>query len=207
LPLAIRLAGGHDPEVSQWAGERIAVGIFDIFKSMFGNKAEQEEVAPVEPSLPLPPVERRTRRRLNARPGTRVLIIDDSRTIVAALRKILHSAGFKTMEALDAETGIELLKTRSVEIIFLDIVLPGMNGFSALRLLRKDPDTRLIPVIMMSGNEQATEQFFGSRIGADDFMKMRFSRLEVFSRIERLLDGNLVPRRQLMARAPVPARG
>jgi len=180
------------------------VGIFDIFRSMFGKT---EEPAPVEPSLPLPPVERRTRRRLNARPGTRVLIIDDSRTIVAALKKILHSAGFKTLEALDAETGIELLKTHPVEIVFLDIVLPGMNGFSALRVLRRDPATRGIPIIMMSGNEQATEQFFGSRIGADDFMKKPFSRLEVFSRIERLLDGNLVPKRQLMMRAPAPARG
>jgi twitching motility two-component system response regulator PilH len=48
---------------------------------------------------------------------------------------------------------------------------------------------------MMSGNEQATEQFFGTRIGADDFMKKPFSRIEVFARIERLLDENLVPRR------------
>ena len=60
------------------------------------------------------------------------------------------------------------------ELIFLDIVLPGMNGFAALRAIRRDPMLRDIPVIMMSGNEQAMEKFFGTRIGADDFMKKPF---------------------------------
>jgi twitching motility two-component system response regulator PilH len=55
--------------------------------------------------------------------------------------------------------------------------------------------TREIPVIMISGNEQATEQFYVHRIGADDFMKKPFSRGEVFARIERLLDAHQVPHR------------
>lgn len=76
-----------------------------------------------------------------------------------------------------------------------------MNGFAALRALRRDGCTWQIPVIMMSGNEKATEQFFGTRIGADDFMKKPFSRLEVFSRIEQLLDEDLVPRRRIVKSA------
>lgn len=140
-------------------------------------------------------VERRKRTRINAREGTKVLIIDDSRTIVTALRKFLRSAGYETLEALDAESGLELLHAHKPDLIFLDIVLPGMNGFATLRAIRRDPTTRDIPVIMMSGNEQAMEQFFGTRIGADDFMKKPFSRYEIFFRIERLLDENLVPRR------------
>ena len=60
---------------------------------------------------------------------------------------------------------------------------------------------------MMSGNEQAMEQFFGTRIGADDFMKKPFSRHEVFFRIERLLDAELVPRRAppRLAEEPTPS--
>nr|WP_221229613.1 response regulator [Niveibacterium umoris] len=123
------------------------------------------------------------------------MIVDDSPTIVAALRKMLNSAGYVTLEALTAEEGIEIARDLTPDIIFLDIVLPGMNGFAALRTLRRDAVTRDIPVIMISGNEQATEQFFGTRIGADDFMKKPFSRLEVFARIERLLDADMVPRR------------
>ncbi len=139
--------------------------------------------------------ERRRNKRINARDDTRVLIVDDSPTIVFALKKILRSAGFITFEASDAEAGIALARQEAPDLIFLDIILPGANGFSALRTLRKDDSTAHIPVIMISGNEQATELFFGSRIGADDFMKKPFSRYEVFARIERLLDDNLVPRR------------
>ena len=139
--------------------------------------------------------DRRVKERRNAAPGTRVLIIDDSATIVALLRRMLRQNELATLEAGDAEAGIELARTERPDLIFLDIVLPGMNGFAALRNLRKEPTTRDIPVIMISGNEQATEQFYAHRIGADDFMKKPFSRAEVFARIERLLDAQRVPRR------------
>jgi len=139
-------------------------------------------------------VERRNRKRLNTHKGRRVLIVDDSPTVLAALKKILRSAGCITLEAADAEKGLELAKHEKPDLIFLDIVLPGMNGFAALRLMRRDPVTQHIPVIMISGNEQATEQFYAKRIGADDFMKKPFLRHEVFARIENLVDANKLER-------------
>lgn len=148
--------------------------------------------------------ERRSKQRVNAREGTRVLIIDDSKTVVTVLKKFLRSAGYETFEALDAEAGLSIIRENPPQLIFLDIILPGMNGFAALRAIRRDPTTRDIPVIMMSGNEQAMEQFFGSRIGADDFMKKPFSRHELFFRIERLLDNNFVPRRVQRASDTTP---
>ncbi len=175
------------------------MSIFKTFKTIF---AKSGEARGEDLESPAESTERRGRSRRNAREGTRVLIIDDSPTIVAALRKFLRSAGYVTLEAGDAESGIELARTEKPELIFLDIVLPGMNGFAALRVLRRDPVTRDVPIIMISGNEQATEQFFGSRIGADDFMKKPFSRFEVFARIERLLDSNGAPRRLIAASSP-----
>lgn len=139
--------------------------------------------------------DRRVKDRRNAAPGTRVLIIDDSATIVALLRRMMRQNELATLEAGDAETGIEIARNEVPDLIFLDIVLPGMNGFAALRMLRRDPVTRDIPIIMISGNEQATEEFYVQRIGADDFMKKPFSRTEVFARIERLLDERCKPRR------------
>ncbi len=150
---------------------------FELFRRFFG------------------PQERREKPRINPREGTRVLIIDDSPTIVALLKKILQQSGLSTLEAGDAETGVAMALAQRPNLIFLDIVLPGMNGFAALRQLRKEPATRETPVIMISGNEQATEQFYAQRIGADDFMKKPFSRSEVFARIERLLDPDMVPKR------------
>ena len=140
------------------------------------------------------PGEGRSRKRLNSHLERRVLIIDDSATIVAALRKMLRSAGCVTLEAMDAEKGLEMVLQEKPELVFLDIVLPGMNGFAALRLMRRNPLTRDIPVIMISGNEQATEQFYAKRIGADDFMKKPFSRYEVFARIDALIESNKLRR-------------
>lgn len=175
------------------------MGIFDKLGTLFGKP--RPVVEPVKPALAVPVTtaaqqERRVRTRLNAKEDTKALIIDDSPTIVAALKKILRSAGYVTLEAFDAESGVEIARQEKPDLVFLDIILPGMNGFAALRAIRREPLTRDIPVIMISGNEQATEQFFGSRIGADDFMKKPFSRFEVFARIERLLDVEGVPRRK-----------
>jgi len=156
----------------------------------------------VEAAVAPPPVddgyegpERREKPRLNVRPGTRVLIVDDSTTIVAVLRKMMQQNGFQTLEAYTAEEALELARDLVPDLIFLDIVLPGMDGFAALRALRREPATKQVPIIMISGNALATEQFYVQRIGADDFMKKPFSRPEVFARIERLLDEDGVPRR------------
>lgn len=169
------------------------VGILEQIMAVFrrGPQLPQQQPQTAQQQ----PVERRQRLRINAREGTRVLIIDDSKTVCAVLRKFLRSAGYETIECLDAESGLVALKERRPELLFLDIMLPGMNGFAALRTIRRDPATRDTPVIMMSGNEQAMEQFFGTRIGADDFMKKPFSRYEVFFRIEHLLDDDFIPRR------------
>ena len=157
--------------------------MFEFFKRVLGMSA--------------PAGARRQQQRVNARSGMRVLIIDDSSTVVATLRRMLEQNGYEVIEALDGEKGVELATENPPDLIFLDIILPGINGFAALRQLRRHERTREVPVIMMSGNEQATEQFYAQRIGADDFMKKPFSRAELFSRIEKLLDVSLMPRRHL----------
>ena len=166
------------------------MGLLSYVRSLF--RGEPEELSDQPESMAS---ERRGNERVDAREGTRVLIIDDSKTVVLAIKRFLRSAGYETFEAYDAESGLRMIHEKAPELIFLDIMLPGMNGFSALRMIRRDPLTRDIPVIMMSGNEQAMEQFYGSRIGADDFMKKPFSRDELFFRIGRLLDDDCVPRR------------
>ncbi len=174
------------------------MGIWAQLKRWWVSREQSESAASrlLPPPVTVMPVDRRVRGRINARAGTKILIIDDSPTIIASLTKMLQTGGYVFFQANDGETGVALARTRRPDLIFLDIVMPGMNGFAALRALRREPATKSIPVIMMSGNEHATEQFFGSRIAADDFMKKPFSRMEVFARIESLLDMYLVPRRR-----------
>ena len=168
------------------------MGIMQRLMRLFGQPppVAGEQIEPASDGI-----ERRQKERKPTTPGIKVLIIDDSTTIVALLRRMMRQNDFETLEAGDAEGGIELARTEVPHLIFLDIVLPGMNGFNALRVLRRDPITRHIPIIMISGNEQATEEFYVHRIGADDFMKKPFARAEVFARIERLMDEDGTPRR------------
>ena len=198
--LSLRSATLADPtEAGTTAG--IHMGIFDRF---WGSTRKAEPApspvaaptatAPVDTAAPTP--ERRNRKRKNANRGAKALIIDDSATVVAALRRMLRSAGYATREAADAESGLALIAQDPPDLVFLDIVLPGMNGFGALRVIRKTPSTQHIPVIMISGNEHATEQFYANRIGADDFLKKPFSRYELFAHIESLLDDSRMPRRK-----------
>jgi twitching motility two-component system response regulator PilH len=150
---------------------------------------------PAAPAEPVPPPERRSGERVNAREGLRVLIIDDSTTILAVLGKMLRQNGYDVVGAPDAESGIPLARTFKPDLIYLDIVLPGMNGFDALRTLRREDTTRDTPIIMISGNVQATEQFYVKRIGADDFMKKPFGRGEVFGRIQEMVESGRLPAR------------
>src|ERR1700758_1191954 len=137
---------------------------------------------------------------LRATLGLRTLVVDDSPTIRALLGKMLGQEGYAVQKAVDGETAIELAKAEQPELIFLDIVLPGINGFAVLRALRHDPLTQHIPIVMISGNQQATEQFYVQRFGADDFIKKPFGQREVQRAIDRLVRAERLP-----ARVPVPA--
>ena len=133
--------------------------------------------------------------RVRAATSTRVLVVDDSATIRAVLGKMLGQDGYEVLKAADGESALELARSERPDLVFLDIVLPGLAGFAVLRKLRHDPLTAHIPIVMISGNVQATEQFYVQRYGADDFMKKPFGRGEVFERIQQLvLAGRLTAR-------------
>jgi len=136
--------------------------------------------------------------RVRAATSTRVLVVDDSATIRAVLGKMLGQDGYEVLKAADGESALELARTERPDLVFLDIVLPGLSGFAVLRKLRHAPLTMHIPIVMISGNVQATEQFYVQRYGADDFMKKPFGRAEVFERIQQLVLAG-----RLTARAPV----
>ncbi|RUL69514.1 response regulator [Dyella choica] len=139
-------------------------------------------------------------RLVQAAPGMHTLVVDDSPTIRAVLGKMLGQEGYAVQKAVDGESALELARAEQPELIFLDIVLPGINGFAVLRALRQDPLTRHIPIVMISGNQQATEQFYVQRFGADDFIKKPFGQRAVQQSVDQLVRAGRLP-----ARAPVPA--
>ncbi len=99
-----------------------------------------------------------------------VLIVDDSPTELHVMQKALERSGFRTAIAADGAEGIRLAREIHPDLIFMDIVMPGMNGYQATRTLANDPQTRSIPVIMVTSKGQETDKIWGLRQGAVDYM-------------------------------------
>lgn len=99
-----------------------------------------------------------------------ILIIDDSPTEVFVMQKALERHGFKTASAENGEEGIRKAKAMKPDLIFMDIVMPGVNGFQATRMLNNDPETSLIPIIMVTTKGQETDRVWGLRQGAVDYL-------------------------------------
>ncbi len=137
--------------------------------------------------------------------GMHILVVDDSATIRAVLGKMLTQDGHTVVKAAGGEEAVALARENQPDLIFLDIVMPGMNGFAVLRALRHDPLTQAIPIVMISGNLQATEQFYVQRFGADDFMKKPFGRGEVFARLQHLTANGRLAACERPAQSLVPA--
>ncbi len=99
-----------------------------------------------------------------------ILIVDDSPTEVHVLTSMLEGAGHTVYSATNGETGIEMAKELKPNLILMDVVMPGMNGFQATRQLTRDEDTAHIPVIIVTTKDQETDRVWGLRQGAKDYV-------------------------------------
>ncbi len=100
----------------------------------------------------------------------RVLIIDDSPTETYKLTSMLEKSGHAVMTADNAEAGIALAKKELPDLVLMDVVMPGLNGFQATRQLTKTPETSHIPVIMVTTKDQQTDRVWGMRQGARAYL-------------------------------------
>lgn len=99
-----------------------------------------------------------------------VLIVDDSPTDVHVMQKALEQNGFQTASAADGSEAIRKARELHPDLILMDIVMPGLNGFQATRELASDPETRSIPVIMVTSKSQESDRVWGLRQGAVDYL-------------------------------------
>lgn len=112
------------------------------------------------------------------------MLVDDSTAEQFALREVLRGAGYRVATATDGRQGYELAQLTRPALILLDVVMAGMGGFAACRLLKADVATAAIPVIFLSGADSETERVDGLRLGAVDFVGKPFSARELLARIE-----------------------
>ena len=134
--------------------------------------------------------DRRKAPRREPQPGTTILVIDDSRTVLYALKHTLEQGHYQVLTAPDGETGLKMAMEHLPDLILLDIVMPGINGYKVTRLLRKNMHTAHIPIVLISGTDQPTERFWGLKMGANDFMPKPIPRRNLFHTLEHQLANN-----------------
>lgn len=120
---------------------------------------------------------------------TRVLIVDDSPTETHVLRNMLEKHGYEISVAENGEQGISMAKSESPDVILMDIVMPGVNGFQATRKLSKDAATATIPIIIISTKDQDTDRIWGMRQGAKDYLTKPVTEQDLLQKIKGALDG------------------
>jgi len=116
--------------------------------------------------------------------ATKVLVVDDERTITDGLTFNLKKEGFEVIPAYNGEDAISLFEEHKPDIVILDIMLPGLDGFTVCRILRKQSS---VPIIMLTARAEKSERLLGFEAGADDYVVKPFFTDEVAARIRAIL--------------------
>jgi twitching motility two-component system response regulator PilH len=119
----------------------------------------------------------------------RVLIVDDSPTEIHVLTSMLEKNGHQVDAVDNAEAGIARARETRPELILMDVVMPGMNGFQATRALSKDPETQSIPIIIVTTKDQETDRVWGMRQGAKDYITKPVEEAELVNKMNAVLGG------------------
>ncbi|MBZ0101851.1 MAG: response regulator [Thermoanaerobaculia bacterium] len=111
----------------------------------------------------------------------RLLIVDDDRELVELLTEYLSGEGFAVRSEPDGERGARAALEEAPDLVILDVMLPGLNGFDVLRRLREQRST--VPVVMLSGRGEEVDRVVGLELGADDYLPKPFSPRELAARV------------------------
>ena len=114
--------------------------------------------------------------------GKTVLIIEDEQNIVDILSFNLSREGYDTLEAYDGPTGLQLAREQNPDLILLDLMLPGIDGFEVCRILREEGSST--PIIMLTAREEEVDKVLGLELGADDYITKPFSMRELMARVK-----------------------
>ncbi|ENU44783.1 response regulator [Acinetobacter seifertii] len=118
----------------------------------------------------------------------RILIVDDSPTETYRFREILTKHGYDVLEASNGADGVTLAKAEQPDLVLMDVVMPGVNGFQATRQITRDEDTKHIPVVIVSTKDQATDRVWGKRQGALDYLIKPIEEKQLIDVIKQFLN-------------------
>ena len=117
----------------------------------------------------------------------KILVIEDEPHIIKLVTFILESNGYEVMQAFVGSEGIEKARKEKPDMIVLDIMMPGMDGFEVARVLTKDPKTNSIPILMLSSKAQFEDKMTGLDSGALDYITKPFEKEELLLKVKECL--------------------
>lgn len=117
----------------------------------------------------------------------KILIIDDSPTEVHILKGFLDNNDFDVVVATDGKSGIQTAIDEQPDLILMDVVMPGVNGFQATRKLSRTAETKDIPVVMVTTKSQETDRIWGMRQGATDYLVKPVKEQQLVDKIKEVL--------------------
>ena len=119
-------------------------------------------------------------------PIQKILLVDDSKTELHVLSELLTKSGYAVRTAENGEEAMRRLQEEKPDLILMDVVMPGQNGFQATRTLTRDEETKHIPVIVCTSKGQETDKIWGLRQGAVDYLVKPLNPQELLQRIAAL---------------------
>lgn len=116
-----------------------------------------------------------------------ILVVDDEKDILRLVSSYLQQAGFVVMVAVDGETALHMVRRERPDLLLLDVMLPGMNGWDVTSTIRSDTSVASIPIIILTANVDDNEKILGLDLGADDYITKPFNLRELLARVRAAL--------------------
>ncbi len=132
----------------------------------------------------------------------KILIVEDEQTLQETLAYNLKRQGYEVVTAGDGTLALEMAREQRPDLIILDIMLPGIDGFEVCRVLRQEMNT---PVLMLTARDDEIDRVVGLEVGADDYMTKPFSMRELMARVKAMLRRVRMMREEMIQAAPQPA--
>lgn len=117
----------------------------------------------------------------------KVLVVDDDRSLRKALTYVLCRHGYDVIEACDGEEGLAAIRESRPDLVYLDVVMPKIDGFEVTRRVRSDESLKDIRIVLLTGKGQDADRLKGAEAGADDFLTKPFSPSNIVRRTQDIL--------------------